>query len=72
MIRNVIKVNLKKLAEDKKKSLLQISEETGITYATIHRIATKKVESIKLDIAEKLCSNLDCTIGELLIIDKKK
>lgn len=70
MISSVIKVKLKELLEERKKTLYSLAQETGITYPTLHRINKGKVESMSLDVLEKICLNLDCTPNDLLVIEK--
>ncbi|MBX7173904.1 MAG: helix-turn-helix transcriptional regulator [Pyrinomonadaceae bacterium] len=54
----------------KDKSLLALSEETGISYNTLHRIKKNTVQGITYDVLEKICLNLDCTPNDLLVIEK--
>ena len=48
-----------------------MAEETGITYPTLHKIATKETQSIKLDILEKIVIALDITFNEILEIEEE-
>jgi len=68
MISRVIKVKLKQLLKDKDKSLLALSNETGISYNTLHRIKENTAQGITYEVLEKICINLDCTPNDLLEI----
>jgi putative transcriptional regulator len=70
MISNVITVKLKKLLEDRGKSIFQLHKETDITYPTLHRIASGKGEGISFKVLEKLCENLGCFPSDLLLFER--
>lgn len=70
MISSVIKVKLKDLLKDKDKSLLSLANETGVSYNTLHRIKSNKVNSISFDVLEKICKNLKCTPADLLVVEE--
>ncbi len=66
MISNVIKVKLKELLKDRKKSLYAVAKETGVSYNTLHKINKSDVQSISFSVLEKICRNLDCKPNDLL------
>jgi putative transcriptional regulator len=70
MISNVITVKLKKLLEDRGKSIFQLHKETDITYPTLHKIASGKGEGISFKVLEKLCENLGCFPSDLLLFER--
>jgi putative transcriptional regulator len=69
MISSVITVKLKKLLEEKGKSIFQLHKETDITYPTLHKIASGKGEGISFKVLEKLCENLGCLPSDLLFYE---
>jgi putative transcriptional regulator len=62
-----VKLALDKIVEEKKKSLYALAKETGISYSTIHKMATKEVQSIDLEVLRKICENLKCTPNDLIV-----
>lgn len=65
----MIKIRLAEILKAKEKSIYWLAEETGITYPTLHKIATKETTSIKLEVLEKIVKALDITFDELLIVE---
>ncbi len=70
MISSVITVKLKKLLEERGKSIFQLHKETDITYPTLHKIASGKGEGISFKVLEKLCENLGCFPSDLLLFER--
>lgn len=62
----MIRLTLLDKLEQKKKSIYWLAQETGVRYATLHRLATKEVEKVDLRVLEKVCQALECEPGELL------
>lgn len=68
----MIKIKLADTLKEKEKSIYWLAEKTGITYPTLHKIATKETQSIKLEVLEKIVIALDITFNDLLEIEKSK
>jgi DNA-binding Xre family transcriptional regulator len=66
MISGVITIQLKHLLEERSKSIFQLHKETGITYPTLHKMASGKGEGISFKVLDKLCQNLGCFPSDLL------
>lgn len=66
----MIRLTLLDALERKGKSIYWLAKETGLRYATLHRLATKKVEKVDLRVLEKICRTLECEPGELLDMRK--
>ena len=66
----MIKIRLAEILKEKEKSIYWLAEETGITYPTLHKIATKETLSIKLEVLEKIVTVLDVTFNDILEIEK--
>jgi putative transcriptional regulator len=62
----MIRLTLLEALEKKEKSIYWLAKETGLRYATLHRLATKEVEKVDLRVLEKVCRALECEPGELL------
>lgn len=66
----VRKINLKKIIDQKKKTMYAVAKDTGISYTTIHKLCTKPVASIDLEVLDKLTKYLDSSPTEILAIEK--
>ncbi len=53
-------------------SRYELAKRIGVTYPTITSIFHGKSTSIKLDILENICIELNCTPNDILIFEKKK
>lgn len=60
-----VKIALTDILKSKNKSMYALAKEENISYSTIHKMATKDIQSIDLEILEKICRNLQCTPNEL-------
>lgn len=65
-----IQFALKKILKDRQKSMYALAKETGISYSTIHKIATKDIQRVSIEILDKLCNNLKCTPNDLIVFEK--
>lgn len=65
----MLKFQIHRLLEDRHKSLYWLAKETNISYPTLHKIMNNQTISIKLDILEKLCDTLNCSLDQLLLKD---
>lgn len=66
-----MKLNVKDKLAAKKMSRYELAKRIGVTYPTITAIFNGDSTSIKLDILEALCRELNCTPNELLVTDDK-
>ncbi len=64
-----VKIALEKVLKDREKSMYALAKEEDISYSTIHKMATKDIKSIDLEILQKICKNLQCTPNDLLVIE---
>lgn len=53
-------------------SRYELAKRIGVTYPTITSIFQGKSTSIKFDILENICIELNCTPNDILIFEKKK
>ena len=67
-----MKISIQKKLKEKGISRYELANRIGVTYPTIDKIYKQKSESIKFDILESICKELDCTPSDILIIDDKK
>ncbi|WP_026562509.1 helix-turn-helix transcriptional regulator [Bacillus sp. J37] len=66
----MIKVHLSKIMGEKKLKISDVAELTGLHRNGITRLYKEETDGIKFETLEKLCTSLDCEIGELLEIIK--
>lgn len=66
-----MKLNVKDKLATKNMSRYELAKRIGVTYPTITAIFNGYSTSIKLDILEALCRELDCTPNEILVTDDK-
>ena len=66
----VIVVDLKSIMKKRKKSVYELSKETGIRYHIVKKYYKGDVYRVDLDILEKFCSNLKCEPYEIIIRKK--
>jgi DNA-binding Xre family transcriptional regulator len=64
--RRMIKLALADALRKKGESLYWLHKKTRIRYATLHRLATKPVRKIDLEVLEKIAEALECEPCELL------
>lgn len=47
-----------------------LSERVGLSSAALSKLLNGKTDSIKLDFLEKICTELDCSIEDVVRLDK--
>ena len=65
-----MKIGIYELLSLEERSLYSLSNETGITYPNLLKLANGKTSSIKFEILEKLCTALDCTPNDILLCNE--
>ena len=68
----MIKMNVQKLLDEKKKTRYWLVKQMDSNYATINRLCDNESFSLYLETIEKLCTVLDCSPNDLFIIKKKE
>ena len=63
----MLKLNIKKKLEEKEITRYELAKRIGVTYPTITSIYNGESTSIKLEILESLCCELNCTPNDILI-----
>lgn len=61
-----MKCNLSRILGEKRLKISNVVEETGINRGTITRMYHETAQRIELDVLDKLCCYLDCSISDLL------
>ena len=64
-----MKINIKDKMDEKNISRYELAQRIGVTYPTITSIYKGESTSVKFDILEAICKELDCSLDEILIFD---
>jgi len=67
-----MRLNIKDKLDAKNMSRYELAKRIGVTYPTITSIYNGDSTSIKLDILEALCKELDCTPSEIITTENEK
>ncbi|WPC42919.1 helix-turn-helix transcriptional regulator [Clostridium sp. JS66] len=62
----MIKCNLNKYLESRKLTKYWLSKATGISTNALSNLANGRTHSISFDMLSKICTKLDCQIGDIL------
>lgn len=63
-----VKLTLKQVLKDRKKTMYALAKETSVSYSTIHKMTEKDVKYVDLEILEKICKNLNCSALDIIPI----
>ena len=66
-----MRINIKDKMDEKGISRYELAQRIGVTYPTITSIYNSSSTSVKFDILEAICKELDCSLDEILIFDDK-
>lgn len=69
MIKNNVPQLLAVKFADRRVNLSQVQQDTGLTYATIHRWAHNRVDRADFPVLEIWCKYFGCTVGEILVFE---
>ena len=64
-----MKINIKDKMDEKNISRYELAQRICVTYPTITSIYKGESTSVKFDILEAICRELDCSLDEILIFD---
>ncbi len=65
-----MKISIKPILDEVGMSRYELAKRIGVTYPTIDNIYKEKSTSIKLDILESICTELNCSPNDILIPEK--
>lgn len=66
-----MKIDIKNKLDEKGISRYELAQRIGVTYPTITSIYKGESTSVKFDILEAICKELNCSLDEILIFDDK-
>lgn len=64
-----MKIDIKNKLDEKGISRYELAQRIGVTYPTITSIYKGESTSVKFDILEDICKELNCSLDEILIFD---
>lgn len=64
-----MKLSIQQKLKEQGLTRYELAKRIGVTYPTIDNIYKGNSSSIKLDILESICKELDCSLDEILIFD---
>ena len=64
-----MKIDIKNKLDEKGISRYELAQRIGVTYPTITSIYNSNSTSVKFDILEAICKELNCSLDEILIFD---
>jgi putative transcriptional regulator len=62
----MVKIHLSRLMGERKLKISDVARDTGLNRGTITRLYHETAERVELEVIDKLCRYLDCTIADLL------
>lgn len=65
----MIKMNVQKLLDEKKRTRYWLVKEMQTTYKTVNKICDNTLTGLQLDTIEKLCDILECTPNDLFVFE---
>lgn len=66
-----MQINIQKQLQEKGMSRYELAKRIGVTYPTIDNIYKGTSTSIKFEILEAICKELNCTPNDILIFSQK-
>ena len=66
----MIIINLDVVMAQRKMSLNELSQKTGISTTNLSILKTNKAKAIRFSTLETICEVLNCTPGEIITIEK--
>lgn len=67
-----MKINIKDILDHQGISRYELAKRIGVTYPTITSIYKGETSSIKLEILEAICKELDCIPDDILVCDDEQ
>jgi putative transcriptional regulator len=67
-----VKLQLEELLEERGHTLYWLAKESGVDYQGLYRFKTGKAHGIRFNALEGICKALECSPGDLLVIEDDK
>lgn len=65
-----MKIKINEFIKSKGISLYRLSKDTGIQHSALHRSVNGNPKSLMLHNLDKICTALNCEIGDILEVEK--
>ena len=62
----MVNVKIKELLESDDRNISWLSEKTGLSYSSLHKLVNNQTQSISFDSIYKICKVLNCNISDIL------
>lgn len=62
----MIKIKLNEVLQQKNKTKMWLTEQTGITGINLSKLSRGLTNSIRFDVLSKICDALDCKVEDIL------
>lgn len=64
-----IRVRLDRMLVDRRMSLTELADRVGVTLANLSILKTGKARAVRFSTLDRLCRELDCQPGDLLVFE---
>jgi putative transcriptional regulator len=71
-VKLMIQVRLDEILGDRGRSAYWLSKQTDISEVSLYKLRRGKTGGIQFDTLERICKALECTPGDLLVIEDEK
>lgn len=68
----MVQVKLDEILENRGRSAYWLSKQTDISEVSLYKLRRGKTGGIQFDTLERICKALECTPGDLLVIEDTK
>ena len=66
----VARIDIRKVMQEKRISVYELSRRTGLKYDTIKKYYNQKIYQVDLEVLAKICYVLKCDFFDIIILDE--
>ena len=67
-----VRIRIDELLEERGRTLYWLAKESGVDYQGLYRFKTGKAHGIRFNALEGICKALECSPGDLLVLEDNK
>jgi putative transcriptional regulator len=67
-----VRLRLDELLEERGRTLYWLAKESGVDYQGLYRFKSNKAHGIRFNALEGICKALECSPGDLLVLEDDK
>lgn len=67
-----VRIRIDELLEERGRTLYWLAKESGVDYQGLYRFKTNKAHGIRFNALEGICKALECTPGDLIVLENDK